>query len=155
MFSISSGVYLISNNSNKPYRCKIKAPGFAHLQALNHMSKGRAGCKVLTYFNPFFWIQKALMLFLKLFIESPLWIRNRFINLKNAILHFKVIGWLLSNKKSCKQLYYNYMYVKSYKTFGNIRKIHLNSICMFNNINTIVYLYIKGSLELFFIIIVC
>jgi NADH-quinone oxidoreductase subunit D len=34
------GVYLISNNTNKPYRCKIKAPGFAHLQALNHMSKG-------------------------------------------------------------------------------------------------------------------
>ena len=34
------GVYLISNNSNKPYRCKIKAPGFAHLQGLNHMSKG-------------------------------------------------------------------------------------------------------------------
>lgn len=34
------GVYLISNNSNKPYRCKIKAPGFAHLQGLDHMSKG-------------------------------------------------------------------------------------------------------------------
>jgi NADH:ubiquinone oxidoreductase subunit D len=33
------GVYLVSN-TNKPYRCKIKAPGFAHLQALNHMSKG-------------------------------------------------------------------------------------------------------------------
>lgn len=33
------GVYLISNNTNKPYRCKIKAPGFAHLQALNFMSK--------------------------------------------------------------------------------------------------------------------
>ena len=34
------GVYLVSNNTNKPYRCKIKSPGFAHLQALNHMSKG-------------------------------------------------------------------------------------------------------------------
>lgn len=33
------GIYLVSNNSNKPYRCKIKAPGFAHLQALNFMSK--------------------------------------------------------------------------------------------------------------------
>lgn len=66
------GVYLISNNSNKPYRCKIKAPGFAHLQALNYMSKGRAGCKVLTYFNSFLLIQKALMLFLKLSIVSPL-----------------------------------------------------------------------------------
>ena len=34
------GVYLVSNNTNKPYRCKIKSPGFAHLQALDHMSKG-------------------------------------------------------------------------------------------------------------------
>ena len=34
------GVYLVSNNTNKPYRCKIKSPGFGHLQALNHMSKG-------------------------------------------------------------------------------------------------------------------
>ena len=34
------GVYLISNNQNKPYRCKIKAPGFAHLQGLNFMTNG-------------------------------------------------------------------------------------------------------------------
>ncbi|CAM9089936.1 unnamed protein product [Phaeothamnion confervicola] len=34
------GVYLISNGTNRPYRCKIKAPGFAHLQALDFMSKG-------------------------------------------------------------------------------------------------------------------
>lgn len=33
------GVYLISDNLNKPYRCKIRAPGFAHLQGLNFMSK--------------------------------------------------------------------------------------------------------------------
>jgi NADH:ubiquinone oxidoreductase subunit D len=33
------GVYLIANGSSKPYRCKIKAPGFLHLQALNVMSK--------------------------------------------------------------------------------------------------------------------
>ena len=32
------GVYLVSNGTNKPYRCKIKAPGFAHLQGLNFMS---------------------------------------------------------------------------------------------------------------------
>lgn len=31
------GVYLVSNNSNKTYRCKIKAPGFFHLQNLNWM----------------------------------------------------------------------------------------------------------------------
>jgi NADH dehydrogenase (ubiquinone) Fe-S protein 2 len=34
------GVYLISDGSNKPYRCKIKAPGFAHLAALHKLSKG-------------------------------------------------------------------------------------------------------------------
>jgi len=34
------GVYLVSNGTNKPYRCKIKAPGFAHLQALDMMSAG-------------------------------------------------------------------------------------------------------------------
>ena len=34
------GVFLISNGTNKPYRCKIKAPGFNHLQAMNFMSKG-------------------------------------------------------------------------------------------------------------------
>lgn len=34
------GVYLVADGSNRPYRCKIKAPGFAHLQALEFMSKG-------------------------------------------------------------------------------------------------------------------
>jgi NADH dehydrogenase I D subunit len=34
------GIFLISLGSNKPYRCKIKAPGFNHLQGLNFMSKG-------------------------------------------------------------------------------------------------------------------
>lgn len=42
------GVYLISNNTNRPYRCKIKAPGFAHLQALNFMSKGHLIADVVT-----------------------------------------------------------------------------------------------------------
>lgn len=42
------GVYLISNNTNKPYRCKIKAPGFGHLQALNHMAKGHMLADVVT-----------------------------------------------------------------------------------------------------------
>ena len=42
------GVYLISNNSNKPYRCKIKAPGFAHLQGLDVMSKGHMIADVVT-----------------------------------------------------------------------------------------------------------
>lgn len=33
-------VYLVSDGSNKPYRCRIKAPGFAHLQGLDFMSRG-------------------------------------------------------------------------------------------------------------------
>ncbi len=34
------GVYLIADGTNKPYRCKIRAPGFAHLQGLDFMTKG-------------------------------------------------------------------------------------------------------------------
>ncbi len=34
------GIYLVADGSNKPYRCKIKAPGFTHLQAMNYMIKG-------------------------------------------------------------------------------------------------------------------
>lgn len=34
------GVYLVSDGSNRPYRCKIRAPGFAFLQALDMMAKG-------------------------------------------------------------------------------------------------------------------
>ena len=34
------GVYLISDNTSRPYRCKIRAPGFSHLQAFNLLSKG-------------------------------------------------------------------------------------------------------------------
>ena len=33
-------VYLVSDGTNKPYRCKIRAPGFAHLQAIEFLSKG-------------------------------------------------------------------------------------------------------------------
>ena len=42
------GVYLVSNGTNRPYRCKIKAPGFSHLQALDHMSKGHMIADVVT-----------------------------------------------------------------------------------------------------------
>lgn len=34
------GVHLIADGSNKPYRCKIRAPGFAFLQSLDFISKG-------------------------------------------------------------------------------------------------------------------
>src|SRR3546814_20631201 len=33
-------VYLVSDGTNKPYRCKIRAPGFAHLQAMDYICKG-------------------------------------------------------------------------------------------------------------------
>lgn len=42
------GVYLVSNGSNKPYRCKIKAPGFIHLQALDFLAKGHLLADVVT-----------------------------------------------------------------------------------------------------------
>jgi NADH-quinone oxidoreductase subunit D len=34
------GVYVVSDGSNRPYRCKIRAPGFAALQAMDYMSRG-------------------------------------------------------------------------------------------------------------------
>jgi len=42
------GVFLVSNETNKPYRCKIKAPGFNHLQSLNFISKGHMLADVVT-----------------------------------------------------------------------------------------------------------
>ena len=42
------GVYLYSDGSNKPYRCRIKAPGFAHLQGLDFMSKGHLMADVVS-----------------------------------------------------------------------------------------------------------
>jgi NADH dehydrogenase (ubiquinone) Fe-S protein 2 len=42
------GVYLVSSGSNRPYRCKIKAPGFGHLQGLDMMSKGHMVADVVT-----------------------------------------------------------------------------------------------------------
>lgn len=42
------GVFLASDNSNKPYRCKIKAPGFAHLQAIDFLSKGHLLADIVT-----------------------------------------------------------------------------------------------------------
>lgn len=42
------GVYLYSNGSNMPYRCRIKAPGFAHLQGLNFMAQGHMISDIVT-----------------------------------------------------------------------------------------------------------
>lgn len=42
------GIYLVSNATNRPHRCKIKAPGFAHLQGLDMMAKGHMIADVVT-----------------------------------------------------------------------------------------------------------
>lgn len=42
------GVYLVSDGSNKPYRCKIRAPGFTHLQGLHFMTQGHMIADVVT-----------------------------------------------------------------------------------------------------------
>ncbi|SDB69882.1 NADH dehydrogenase subunit D [Belnapia rosea] len=34
------GMYLVADGTNRPYRCKVRAPGFAHLQAMEVLSKG-------------------------------------------------------------------------------------------------------------------
>jgi len=42
------GIFLLSNNTNKPERCKIKAPGFLHLQSLDLMSKNHMIADLVT-----------------------------------------------------------------------------------------------------------
>jgi len=42
------GVYLISDGSNKPYRCKIRSPGFFHLQMIDYISKHHMLADVVT-----------------------------------------------------------------------------------------------------------
>ena len=42
------GVFLVSNGTSNPYRCKIRAPGFSHLQGLNFMAKGHMLADVVT-----------------------------------------------------------------------------------------------------------
>ena len=42
------GIYLVSDGANKPFRMKIRAPGFAHLQALDEMSRGHMIADVVT-----------------------------------------------------------------------------------------------------------
>lgn len=42
------GVFLVSNGTNKPYRCKIRAPGFAHLQGLDFMARNHMLADVVT-----------------------------------------------------------------------------------------------------------
>lgn len=42
------GVYLVANGTSRPYRCKIKAPGFLHLQGLDFMAQGHLIADVVT-----------------------------------------------------------------------------------------------------------
>ena len=42
------GVYLVSDDTSKPYRCKIKAPGYSHLQGIDYMSKGHLLADLVT-----------------------------------------------------------------------------------------------------------
>jgi NADH-quinone oxidoreductase subunit D len=42
------GIYLVSDGANKPYRMKIRAPGFAHMAALDEMSRGHMIADVVT-----------------------------------------------------------------------------------------------------------
>ena len=43
-----TGVFLIADGSNRPYRCKIRTPGFMHLQALNTMTSGHLIADLVT-----------------------------------------------------------------------------------------------------------
>jgi len=42
------GVYLISDGSSRPYRCRIRAPGFFHLQSLEFMVQGHMIADLVT-----------------------------------------------------------------------------------------------------------
>ena len=42
------GVYIVSDGSNKPYRMKVRAPGFPHLQAMDYMARGHMLADVVT-----------------------------------------------------------------------------------------------------------
>ena len=42
------GVYLIADGTSRPYRCRLRAPGFAHLQGLEFMTKGHMLADVVT-----------------------------------------------------------------------------------------------------------
>lgn len=43
-----TGVFLVSDSGNRPYRCKIRTPGFMHLQSLNHMTNGHMIADLVT-----------------------------------------------------------------------------------------------------------
>jgi NADH-quinone oxidoreductase subunit D len=42
------GVFLVSNNKTRPYRCRLRSPGFFHLQGLDYMSRNHLLADVVT-----------------------------------------------------------------------------------------------------------
>jgi NADH:ubiquinone oxidoreductase subunit D len=62
------GVFLVSDNSNKPYRCLIKSPGFLHLQGLNSLSKNAYLSDLVTILVPWIWFLEKLIV-----RETPKW----------------------------------------------------------------------------------
>lgn len=42
------GIFLMADGTNRPYRCRIKAPGFLHLQSINEMSAGHLLTDIVT-----------------------------------------------------------------------------------------------------------
>ena len=50
------GVYLVSDGSSRPYRCKIKAPGFAHLAALEKVGRNHMLADIVAIIGQFNYI---------------------------------------------------------------------------------------------------
>ena len=42
------GIYMVSDGANKPYRMKIRAPGYVHLQGMDEMARGHMIADVVT-----------------------------------------------------------------------------------------------------------
>lgn len=66
MYTGEFGVYLVSDGTSKPYRCKIKAPGFAHLAALEKMGRRSFLADIVAIIGEYFYIIHAnIPLFLR------------------------------------------------------------------------------------------
>jgi len=70
------GVFLASDGSSRPYRCRIRAPGFYHLQALDFMARGHALADVVTIIGTqdivFGEVDRLLPVFSMILFNSPL-----------------------------------------------------------------------------------
>lgn len=104
------GVYLISNDSNKPYRCKIKAPGFAHLQALEYMSKGHLIADVVTIIGTHDIVFGECGE--KLCVESSCWIKRNRGRIKKKFSVFTLKAFYLLESYIILILIMSVIYVK-------------------------------------------